>query len=123
MIDWQRSMQRQQTPDGRPVVLYPPGLIQNQNNQTFAVSGCVWIEVAAGTTLEEAQELFCWGEEGRKYWDPKHSEANGTYQVKGSKGNMYTVTQRGNVWNCECRGYQFRRDCKHIQNLRKEKES
>ena len=111
-------MLRKVTPDGRHVVFYPPTVIQGQGNKFFAVSGSVWIEVPNGTTLEEACKLFCWGDESRKYWDPKHSEEERTLQVKGSKGSTYTVTQRGNVWTCECRGYQFRGDCKHIESLK-----
>jgi uncharacterized Zn finger protein len=39
-------------------------------------------------------------------------------QVTGSKGQKYTVTKRGPKWECTCRGFAFRRDCKHVQQLR-----
>ena len=35
-------------------------------------------------------------------------------QVQGSKGNVYTVTQRGSEKSCTCPGFQFRRACKHV---------
>jgi hypothetical protein len=38
-----------------------------------------------------------------------------TFTVKGSKGEVYTVTQTGTRWNCSCVGFQFRRQCKHIK--------
>jgi hypothetical protein len=37
-----------------------------------------------------------------------------TWQVKGSKGDSYTVTRVGNKLNCTCTGFQFRRKCKHL---------
>ena len=36
------------------------------------------------------------------------------YQVKGSKGNVYTVTERGTEKSCTCPGFTFRRSCKHV---------
>lgn len=37
------------------------------------------------------------------------------WQVKGSKDNVYTVTQHGAVKSCTCPGYTFRKTCKHVQ--------
>lgn len=39
------------------------------------------------------------------------------FTVKGSKGNSYTVTRNGKGWTCQCPGFQFRRQCKHISEL------
>jgi hypothetical protein len=37
-----------------------------------------------------------------------------TKKVKGSKGNIYTITIHGNgKQTCTCLGYQYRRFCKH----------
>ena len=38
-----------------------------------------------------------------------------TWQVDGSKGNVYTVTRNGEKWSCTCVGFQFRKICKHIK--------
>lgn len=39
-----------------------------------------------------------------------------TKQVKGSKGNVYTVTRRENgSWHCTCTGFHYRKNCRHIQ--------
>jgi hypothetical protein len=89
------------------------------SGKTFAGSGGTQIEVDAGTSVEDIEGFFCWGTEARKYWDPNYSdEAAKTIEVKGSKGKTYNVTKAGPTWKCECRGYQFRQDCKHIQNLK-----
>lgn len=37
------------------------------------------------------------------------------WQVQGSKGNVYTVTERNGVKDCSCPGFVFRRACKHVQ--------
>jgi hypothetical protein len=39
------------------------------------------------------------------------------FTVKGSKGNSYTVTRNSKGWNCQCPGFQFRRQCKHVSEL------
>lgn len=38
-----------------------------------------------------------------------------SWTVKGSKGDIYTVTQIGTKWACTCSGFQFRRQCKHVK--------
>ena len=107
------------TPDGRYVVPWHPTDIEGQGGKFYAVSSGVWIEVPINTTLEDAKELFCWGTEARKYWDSNFSEETvKTIEVQGSKGKTYKVTKQGSKWKCECRGFQFRQDCKHIQNLK-----
>lgn len=38
-------------------------------------------------------------------------------EVPGSKGNIYHVTNETGRWTCTCAGFQFRRQCKHVQNI------
>ena len=119
MNDWLLSMPPKITPDGRFVVPWPPGIVRGLGDKFYAVSSGIWIEVPDNTTVQDAQELFCWGTEARKYWDPNYSdEPAKTIEVLGSKGQKYKVTKTGPTWKCECRGFQFRQDCKHIQNLK-----
>jgi hypothetical protein len=82
-------MHPQITPDNRYIIPWPPVVWYSAaSGKTFAGAGGTHIEVDAGTTVEDIEEFFCWGNEARKYW------------------------------KCECRGFQFRQDCKHIQNLK-----
>jgi len=40
------------------------------------------------------------------------------YQVPGSKGAIYTVTDDAGVWSCTCPASKWQKgDCKHIKNL------
>lgn len=42
---------------------------------------------------------------------------SGVWQVKGSKGNLYTVTRNGDRWGCDCPAGNFGRHiCKHIKS-------
>lgn len=42
----------------------------------------------------------------------------GTWPVKGSKGDMYTVSRNGNSWRCDCVAGQFgKHTCKHIKQI------
>ncbi len=40
-----------------------------------------------------------------------------TWSVEGSKGSCYTVIRTKNKWACTCPGFQFRKSCRHIQEL------
>ncbi len=42
-----------------------------------------------------------------------------TWAVAGSKAS-YVVTLRGSTWNCECKGWQFRGQCKHVNEKKQE---
>lgn len=39
-------------------------------------------------------------------------------QVKGSKGNIYTVTNDNGKFSCTCSGFMFRHNCRHINEMR-----
>lgn len=41
-----------------------------------------------------------------------------SWVVIGSKGSKYNVTKNGKHFECSCPAYQFRRSCKHINELK-----
>lgn len=42
-----------------------------------------------------------------------------SWSVKGSKHNYYTVTKSVNdSWSCTCQGFEFKRKCRHIDELK-----
>lgn len=43
-----------------------------------------------------------------------------SFRIPGSKGDEYTVTKRGDSWGCECKGFQFRGDCKHVKQAKEQ---
>ena len=83
-------------PEGSFMLLTP----QDRNMPTRVIALCrvIALEYADGTqvrTSDTKDEVRVW-------------------QVQGSKGNVYTVTQRGTSKTCTCPGFQFRKDCKHV---------
>jgi hypothetical protein len=40
-----------------------------------------------------------------------------TWSIDGSRGSKYTVIRTQNKWACTCPGFQFRKSCRHIQEL------
>lgn len=39
------------------------------------------------------------------------------WTVDGSRGSQYNVIRNKNKWTCTCSGFQFRKSCRHIQEL------
>lgn len=44
-------------------------------------------------------------------------EDTANWSVAGSKGSKYIVIRTKNKWTCTCPGFQFRKSCRHIQEL------
>lgn len=40
-----------------------------------------------------------------------------TWQIKGSRGNRYTVTKNASGFTCTCPGFQFRKNCRHLAEV------
>ena len=60
-----------------------------------------------------------------KGWNPFKMAVRAYAEVKGSKGDLYTVIKHANifhsVFSCTCPDHQFRRrECKHIKFMRGE---
>ena len=85
---------------------FPPA-IASIGGKTYIVPD--WTEVPYGTTLDQIQ----WDRE-----NPTPVVKVETRTVTGSKGNTYTVTRGPNgKWHCDCTGYQYRKTCKHVQQV------
>jgi len=44
-----------------------------------------------------------------------------SWKIAGSKNNIYTVRLNNGHYDCECVGFSFRKDCKHIHEVKKSK--
>ena len=54
-----------------------------------------------------------------KYYEPKIvAPVVKTWKVSGSKNNTYIVTADAGRFSCTCVGYQFRHECKHINQVK-----
>ena len=43
--------------------------------------------------------------------------AGRSWQVAGSRGNEYTVTEELGSWSCSCTGFKYHGECKHIRSI------
>jgi len=43
------------------------------------------------------------------------------WEVKGSKGDVYTVTENRGSWSCTCSGFKFRNQCRHVLEIQQSK--
>ena len=94
-------------------VQFPPGIVSMPwVGKTYAISGSDWIEVPEGTAQDEIGRWMVYTP--RKI---EKVEAQ-SWEVQGSKGNTYTVRFDGR-WSCTCPGFNFRRECKHINAKKK----
>lgn len=41
-----------------------------------------------------------------------------TFRVAGSQGATYTVTLDGGRWSCNCPGYTYRKNCRHVKEAK-----
>ena len=92
-------------------VTWPPMLYTDRAGQKWAVSGQHWVEVPETLTLDRVGEYMVVAE--RK--EPAPLVEVRTYDVQGSKGDTYTVTDHGGTWTCTCPGFGWRRKCKHVE--------
>ena len=95
-------------------VTWPPMLYTDMSGQKWAVSGQHWIEVPDSLTLDRVGEYMVVDQR----FTPAKSPDVTTYEVQGSTGNTYTVTQDGDTWTCTCPGFGWRRKCRHITELK-----
>jgi hypothetical protein len=95
-------------------VTWPPMLYTDMSGQKWAVSGQHWIEVPDTLTLDRVDEYMVVDQR----FTPAQSPDVRTYEVQGSTGNTYTVTQDGDTWTCTCPGFGWRRKCRHIAEVK-----
>jgi hypothetical protein len=50
-------------------------------------------------------------------FDIKEESQGRVHEVKGSRGNVYQVTEINGNYSCTCSGFRFRGECKHIKSF------
>lgn len=84
---------------------WDPGLKKNNHLRVIDLSAdkwniqyipLAWIESIDGASVE-----------------PPKTE----WEVKGSSGNTYTVRLKGDRYICNCKGFMYRKKCKHVDQV------
>ena len=101
--------------------------------QLYAVSGGTWIPVPDGTTRDDLPRYMTWEPARAAVSRPGSSQPPGVLGASGRQqtrlwkvqgnGGEYTVREQGGVWSCECKGFSFRRNCRHVKEKRAKYES
>lgn len=58
--------------------------------------------------------------DGRDSMDYMYRACNGyveAFKADGSQEEPYKLTHFDNRWNCNCLGFMYRRECKHVKNV------
>lgn len=97
------------------VSIYPPTIIHT--TKRYAVFTGQWFEVDDSVTLSDVMKVWV-------KWTPKQKDVvakeGNSWKVASSKpGKFYTVSFRSNQWSCQCSGFGFRRDCRHVSEMKK----
>lgn len=92
----------------------PAELLQRLHGFTERV--IPWKEVKAGE--DSAGELLVKPRDFKISTDERNE-----FKVTSSRtGEIYVIRQLGEAWSCTCKGFQFRRYCKHIKLKQEEKD-
>ena len=101
------------------IFYYEPSVMQLQGaviaNPEWVAADCITIERADGTlSIIPKRDIV---------GVPPALPTGQSYAMYGSKGDIYTITYDGRFWSCTCRGYEFRKDCRHIRETRNQVEN
>jgi hypothetical protein len=91
-------------------VTIPPALLTlPSTGKRYIVSGDVWVEVPLQTTRSDLDKYVTLTSVSTP---PQNVQ---TWEVEGSRGNLYKLTRTGEAWTCSCTGFAYRRRCRHIE--------
>ena len=94
--------------------LYRPVLVDFPTGGRYVISGSTWIPVDDTVTLSDIKWIPSYVSKNRDLRFYKKE-----WKVTGSTGNEYSVKyQKGFGWHCNCMGYMYRRNCKHVDDLK-----
>lgn len=89
----------------------PPTIVETRNGRWMVADG-KWLAIPKTVTFEMVRAAWVRDVPEKKVFHNKK------WKVKGSKGDIYTVSITNNHWNCTCSGFGFRRNCKHVEQTK-----
>lgn len=90
------------------VVNITPAIIEEAGHLRFAISGSIKIPLMPGQVVQDVMS-----------WKASKLDVVKTWKIKSSKpGNFYTVTKMGDYYKCQCVGFQYHKNCRHIKEAK-----
>lgn len=86
-----------------------------EGNLVVAIGNGIWRYLGPTESWEDFFELEEIAEEDKI----DYSSVKVFNVPSSSKEGTYKVTQRGDSYTCQCKGFSFRRKCRHIDDVRK----
>ena len=101
-----------------PVVSVHPPVIHRSivTGKRYAVGGGEWLEIPEHVTKATLNKWMIWRQDLPKPKRPKPQ----TWIHAGSGNRKYVVSFTEERWHCECQGFRYRSDCKHVESQKKE---
>ena len=102
-------------PSNFKISSFLPPAISVIGGKTYVVPG--WHVVPEGTTLDEVYERWT---QVKPKMEEKPTHTIDVMIDSSTAGKQYNVTFDGTWWNCECPGFGFRKNCRHVKEVKKE---
>jgi hypothetical protein len=102
--------------------IHPPTVIYSGGKKWAVFSTAGWFQVDDSFTLQDAYSRWV-------RWAPNESkQAQSNFKIASKRsGEIYNVSFNGGNWRCECSGFLYRRNCRHVklakQSLKNEKKN
>ena len=96
----------------------------NTPNHTYVVSDDKWTMFGFIPSGETKKVMFKapmrFNTKGREFKILNHKEEKNvkSWTLKGSKGDIYIVTEENGQLSCTCPGFQFRGRCRHLEECK-----
>ncbi len=100
-----------------PVIVKMPPCLADTASGRYAIAGSTWIRVPDDTKFEDLDKYMTY--EQKPAVSPPDASVR-SWAVVGSKGAHYTVRANQGRYTCTCKGFGWRRKCKHIEQVKKE---
>lgn len=92
---------------------YPPAIYQSLDGKTYAAAGSKLVEVPKGTNRDQLN----WSVP-KLVINPNKNKIIATFVSSRDSNQTYSIQTNGyNTW-CNCLGYMFRKNCKHLKSLK-----
>lgn len=99
--------------------IYPPVIVNLPTGRFAVISGSSnvdgWYPIGQKVSLASIQKRWS----PKRYTEEPPLQDHWTWQVESSKkDSFYQVSFDKRGWSCSCVGFEFRRDCKHVRQIK-----